>query len=80
MVYQNYFKFDSTLAQLSFSHSDPELPNSWRLAANIWNVKLMDKLSFNFSGQIWKQPDEFYKNDKLINVDGFGAIHIHYKL
>ncbi|MBT6778195.1 hypothetical protein HOA87_09465 [bacterium] len=74
LVYQNYFKFGSTLAQLSFSHSDPELPDSWRIAANIWNVKLMDKLSFNFSGQIWHQPDiEFYKNNKLINVDGLGG-------
>ena len=74
LVYQNYFKFGSTLAQLSFSHSDSELPDSWRLAANIWNVKLMDKLSFNFSGQIWHQPEiEFYKNDKLINVDGLGG-------
>jgi hypothetical protein len=74
LVYQNYFKFGSTLAQLSFSHSDSELPDSWRLAANIWNVKSMDKLSFNFSGQIWHQPEiEFYKNDKLINVDGLGG-------
>ena len=74
LVYQNYFKFGSTLAQLSFSHSDSELPDSWRLAANIWNVKLIDKLSFNFSGQIWHQPDiAFYKNDKLINVDGLGG-------
>ena len=31
LVYQNYFKFGSTLAQLSFSHSDSELPDSWRL-------------------------------------------------
>jgi len=74
LVYQNYFKFDSTLAQLSFSHSDPELPESWRLAANVWNIKLMENLSFNFSGQIWHQPEiEFYKNDKLINVDGLGG-------
>ena len=74
LVYQNYFKFGSTLAQLSFSHSDPELPESWRLAANVWNIKLMENLSFNFSGQIWHQPEiEFYKNDKLINVDGLGG-------
>ena len=74
LVYQNYFKFGSTLAQLSYSHSDPGLPNSWRLAANVWNIKLMDNLSFNFSGQIWHQPDiEFYKNNKLINVDGLGG-------
>ena len=34
----------------------------------------MDKLSFNFSGQIWNQPGiRFYKNDILINVDGLGG-------
>ena len=74
LVYQNYFKFDSTLMQFSFSHSDSELPDSWRIAANIWNIKSTDKLSFNFSGQIWHQPEiEFYHNDKLINVDGLGG-------
>ena len=74
LVYQNYFKFGSTLAQLSYSHSDSELPDSWRLTANVWNVKIMDNLSFNFSGQIWNQPGvEFYKNDKLINVEGLGG-------
>ena len=74
LVYQNYFKFGSTLAQLSFSHSDSELPDSWRFAANIWNVKTMDKLSLNFSGQIWHQPEiEFYKNDNLINAHGLGG-------
>jgi hypothetical protein len=35
LVYQNYFKLDSTLMQFSFSHSDSELPGSWRIAANI---------------------------------------------
>ena len=74
LVYQNYFKFGSTLAQLSYSHSDSELPDSWRLNANVWNVEIMDNLSFNFSGQIWNQPGvEFYKNDKLINVEGLGG-------
>ena len=74
LVYQNYFKFDSTLMQFSFSHSDSELPDSWRIAANIWNIKSTDKLSFNFSGQIWHQPEiQFYQNDKLINVDGLGG-------
>jgi len=77
LVYQNYFKFGSKLAQLSFSHSDSELPDSWRIDANIWNVKSIDKLLFNFSGQIWHQPEiEFYFNDKLINVDGLGGMLI----
>ena len=74
LVYQNYFKFDSTLVQFSFSHSDSKLPDSWRIAANIWNVKPTDKLSFNFSGQIWHQPEiKFYQNDKLKNIDGLGG-------
>ena len=74
LVYQNYFKLDSTLIQFSFSHSDSELPASSRIKANIWNIKYTDKLSFNFSGQIWKQPEiKFYKNNKLINVDGLGG-------
>ncbi len=74
LVYQNYFKFDSTLMQLSFSHSDSELPDSWRIAANIWNIKSINKLSFNFSGQIWSQPEiAFYQNDKLIKFDGLGG-------
>ena len=74
LVYQNYFKFDSTLMQFSFSHSDSKLPDSWRIAANIWNVKPTDKLSFNFSGQIWHQPEiKFYQNDKLKDIDGLGG-------
>ena len=57
VVYQNYFKFDSTLMQFSFSHSDSKLLNSWRIAANIWNVKQRTNYLFNFSGQIWHQPE-----------------------
>ena len=42
--------------------------------ANIWNIKPTDKLSFNFSGQIWHQPEiKFYHNNKLKNVDGLGG-------
>ena len=74
LVYQNYFKFDSTLLQFSFSHSDSKLPDSWRVATNIWEIKPMDKLSFDFSGQIWHQPEiKFYQNDKLKNIDGLGG-------
>ncbi|MDG1847777.1 MAG: hypothetical protein P8J35_04010, partial [Candidatus Marinimicrobia bacterium] len=74
LVYQNYFKFDSTLMQFSFSHSDSELPDSWRVAANIWDIKPLNKFSFNFSGQVWHQPEiEFYLNGKLISVDGWGG-------
>ncbi len=74
LVYQNYFKFDSKLLQFSFSHSDSKLPDSWRVAANIWNIKSKNRLSLDFSGQIWHQPKtEFYNDDELINVDGLGG-------
>lgn len=74
LVYQNYFKLDSKLMQFSFSHSDAALPNSWRFAANIWNLKSSDHLSFNLSGQIWNQPNiEFYQHDKLIASEGLGG-------
>ena len=74
LVYQNYFKLNSKLMLFSFSHSDPNLPNSWRVVANIWNLKSSDNLSFNLSGQIWDQPNiEFYQNDKLIAYEGFGG-------
>ena len=49
LVYQNYFKLNSKLMLFSFSHSDPNLPNSWRVVANIWNLKSSDNLSFNLS-------------------------------
>ena len=74
LIYQNYFKLDSSLIQFSFSHSDLELPNSLRISANIWNIRYTDKLSFNLSGQIWDQPEiKFYQNDKFVNVDGLGG-------
>ena len=74
LVYQNYFKLDSTLIQFSFSHSDSELPDSWRINTNIWNLKSNDKLSYNLAGQIWHQPEiKFYKDDKFLNVDGLGG-------
>jgi hypothetical protein len=74
LVYQNYFKLDSKLIQFSFSHSDAVLPDSWRVLANIWNIKLSNQISLNLSGQIWDQPNiEFYQNDKLITSEGFGV-------
>ena len=74
LVYQNYLKLDSKLMQFSFSHSDAALPNSWRVAANIWNLKLSNQMSLNLSGQIWDQPMvEFYKNDELIAAEGSGS-------
>ena len=74
LVYQNYFKLNSKLMLFSFSHSDPNLPNSWRITSKIWNLKLSNQISLNFSGQMWEQPNiEFYQNDKLIASEGFGG-------
>ena len=74
LVYQNYFKLNSKLMLFSYSHSDPNLPKSWRVVANIWNLKSSYNLSFNLSGQIWNQPNiEFYQNDKLMAYEGFGG-------
>ena len=75
LVYQNYFKIDSKLLLISFSHSDPALPNSKRFAANIWNIKPTNHLSFNFSGQLWDQPYiKFYESDELLLSEGFGGL------
>ena len=81
LVYQNYFKLNSKLMLFSFSHSDPNLPKSWRVKANIWNLKLSDNLSCNLSGQMWNQPNiEFFHHDGLessdpdfITSEGFGG-------
>lgn len=74
LVYQNYFKLNSKLMLFSFSHSDPNLPNLWRITSKIWNLKLSNQISLNFSGQMWEQPNiEFYQNDKLIASEGFGG-------
>ena len=74
LVYQNYFKSNSKLMLFSFSHSDAALPDSWRVLANIWNIKLSNQISLNLSGQIWDQPNiKFYQNDKLITSEGFGG-------
>ena len=77
LAYQNYFKFDYTVMQLSFSHSDSDMPDSWRLGARIWNLKYTDKVSLNLSGQLWEQPAlKFYSNDNLIISDGLGGLFL----
>jgi hypothetical protein len=74
LVYQNYFKLDSKLMLFSFSHSDAALPDSWRFAANIWNLNLSNSFSLNLSAQVWDQPEvEFYKNDAFIASEGLGG-------
>ncbi len=78
LVYQNYFKLNSKLMLFSFSHSTPNLPKSWRIGANIWNLKLSNQLSFNFSGQIWGQPSiAFYQSKKPAPLfDNIGGLFI----
>jgi len=74
LVYQNYLKLDSKLMLFSFSHSDAALPNSWRFAANIWNLNISNSFSLNLSAQMWSQPKvEFYENDEFIASEGVGG-------
>tara|TARA_B100000674_G_C37303070_1_gene672942 strand:- start:80 stop:547 length:468 start_codon:yes stop_codon:yes gene_type:complete len=63
LVYQNYFMVDSMLIQLNYSHSDSELPKSWRIGGNIWNIQSTKRLSFNIMGQVWNQPKIIYFQD-----------------
>ena len=75
LVYQNYFKIDSKLLLLSFSHSNPALPNSKGFATTIWNIKPTNHLSFNLSRQVWDQPYiQFYKSDELLVSEDFGGL------
>ena len=72
--FNSEFKLNSKLMLFSFSHSDAALPDSWRVLANMWNIKLSNQISLNLSGQIWDQPNiKFYQNDKLITSEGFGG-------
>jgi len=74
LVLQNYVKLDEKLFQLNFSHSDGTFEPSWRILANVWNVKAGNKLSFNLSGQLWQQPAiDFYKDDILTRSQGLGG-------
>ena len=74
LVYQNYFKFDSKLIQLNFSHADGSFEPSWRIYTKIWNIKTFENLSFSLSGQIWNQPlIDFFKGDRLQQSQGLGS-------
>jgi hypothetical protein len=74
LVLHNYLKFDKKLIQLNFSHSDGTFEPSWRVLANIWNLKPGSNFSFSLSGQIWQQPAiDFYKDDILIRSQGLGG-------
>ena len=74
LVYQNYFKLDSKLIQLNFSHADGSFEPSWRIYTKIWNIKTFENLSFSLSGQIWNQPlIDFFKGDRLQQSQGLGS-------
>ena len=74
LVYQNYFKLDSKLIQLNFSHADGSFDPSWRIHTKIWNIKTFENLSFSLSGQIWNQPlIDFFKGDRLQQSQGLGS-------
>ena len=74
LVYQNYFKLDSKLIQLNFSHSDGSFNSSWRIDTKMWNIQLGNKLSFNISGELWNQPlIDFYVDDVLHQSQYLGS-------
>ena len=73
-VYQNYFKLDSKLIQLNFSHSDGSFNSSWRIDTKMWNIQLGNKLSLNISGELWNQPlIDFYVDDVLQQSQYLGS-------
>ena len=74
LVYQNYFKLDDKLFQLSFSHSDGSFDPSWRITGEAWNIYAGDKLSFNLKGQLWNQPAiNYFVNDEPRQSYGIGS-------
>lgn len=74
LVYQNYFKLDSKLIQLNFSHSDGSFNSSWRIDTKMWNIQLGKKLSFNVSGELWNQPlIDFFVKDVLQQSQYLGS-------
>ena len=74
LVLQNYMKINKKLIQMNFSHSDGTFFPSWRILANVWNIKKGENVSFSISGQIWQQPEiEFYVNDLLTRSQDLGG-------
>lgn len=75
LVYQGYFKMERKLMQFSFSHNDPELPDAWRLSANLWNITCGNTFSFNVSTQLWDQPEiTVYNREGLQRYGGLGGL------
>ena len=75
LVYQSYFKKGKQLYQTSFSHGDGTFYSSWRIGARAWNLKPIERLSFNVVTEFWDQPQiDFYYDDDLIRNSGLGGL------
>lgn len=68
-------KHNDKLYSVDISHSDGTFEQSWRVGANAWNLKLTKKLLFNFSAQLWHQPEiQYYVDNKIAISEGLGAM------
>ena len=75
LVYQSYFKKGKQLYQTSFSHGDGTFYSSWRVGARAWNLKPIERLSFNVVTELWDQPQiDFYSEDVLVRNSGLGGL------
>ena len=75
LVYQSYFKKGKQLYQTSFSHGDGTFYSSWRVGARSWNLKPIERLSFNVVSELWDQPQiDFYSDDVLVRNSGLGGL------
>ena len=75
LVYQSYFKKGKQLYQTSFSHGDGTFYYSWRVGARAWNLKPIERLSFNVVTEFWEQPQiDFYTDDVLVRNSGLGGL------
>ena len=75
LVYQSYFKKGKQLYQTSFSHGDGTFYSSWRIGARSWNLKPIERLSFNVVTELWDQPQiDFYSDDDLVRNSGLGGL------
>lgn len=75
LVYQSYFKKGKQLYQTSFSHGDGTFYSSWRVGARAWNLKPIERLSFNVVSELWDQPQiDFYYDDDLVRNSGLGGL------
>ena len=75
LVYRSYFKKGKQLYQTSFSHGDGTFYSSRRVGARAWNLKPIERLSFNVVTELWDQPQiDFYSDDVLVRNSGLGGL------